>query len=193
MTGISWKVTFQALHSDNWIRNLASANADELLYATATVNDEYIEISFRLRRAFNTHELVMLYNIKLECLQDNIPYASYRNKPSSDSDKLPSSQDNPLISSNITMPMSLYRLNNTLIGAAPLTTKITEYPYLFQKRLEQVQRFRLTTAPALPHTRLFNYQSKKWRIIAQEFHPWNDEYKLTMQHSPVLTDLPSNE
>lgn len=192
MTGISWKVTFQALHSDNWIRNLASANADELLYATATVNDEYIEISFRLRRAFNTHELVMLYNIKLECLQNNTPYASYRYKPSSDSDKLPSSQDNPLISSSITMPISLYRLNNTLIGASPLTTKITEYPYLFQKRLELVQRFRLTTAPALPHTRLFNYQGKKWRIIAQEFHPWDDEYKLTMQHSPVLTNLPSN-
>lgn len=90
------------------------------------------------------------------------------------------------------MPISLYRLDNTLIGSAPLTTKITEYPYLFQRRQEIVQKFRLIEEPVLPYIRLYNYLDKKWRIIAREFHPWDDEYKLTMQHSPVLTNLPSN-
>ena len=192
ITGVAWRVSFQALYSPNWIRNLASTDPDQLVYAIPTVYDEYIEIIFRTRKTFNTHELVMVYNIKLECLQDNLPYASYRNIPPSDCDKLPSSQDNPLISSSVTMPISLYRLDNTLIGSAPLTTKITEYPYLFQRRQEIVQKFRLIEEPVLPYIRLYNYLDKKWRIIAREFHLWDDEYKLTMQHSPVLTNLPSN-
>ena len=162
-----------------------------------TTNADYVEIDFNYYvtesvTRLDYNYLVLITNIKLEVFEDHEPYSEYKYAPATESDFIRVVSNAP-ISASVTMPLSLYRLNTNQIGSTVLSTKITEYPYLFQKRTELVQRFRLTTAPALPHTRLFNYQGKKWRIIAQEFHPWDDEYKLTLQHSPVLTDLPSNE
>lgn len=84
------------------------------------------------------------------------------------------------------MPISLYRMNDHLIGSSLRDDKLTLYPYLFTPRKQLVSKFRYVSALTLPHARLFSYLNKKWRIIAQRFDPWNDEYILTMQNSSVL-------
>jgi hypothetical protein len=33
---------------------------------------------------------------------------------------------------------------------------------------------------------MFSHLDKRWRLIAQTFHPWDDEHTLTLQHSNVL-------
>lgn len=199
-SGQYWKVSYDLLSaSDGVLSKLTKDDAlkEHFRMSIDTTNDDYVEIDFNYFvtgsvTRLDSNYLVLITNIKLEVFEDHEPYAEYKYAPATESDFIRVVSNAP-ISASVTMPLSLYRLNTNQIGSTVLSTKITEYPYLFQKRTELVQRFRLTTAPALPHTRLFNYQNKKWRIIAQEFHPWNDEYKLTMQHSPVLTDLPSNE
>ena len=128
--------------------------------------------------------LVFIHNISFDWYLDNEPYASYRYLPASKGDTIPST-GNPAISSDITMPISLYRFNDRMIGDTLLTTKVTEYPYLFQRRTELDSVFR-GTAPNLYHAKMWEYLGKKWRIIAQTFHPWSDECRLTLQNSPVL-------
>lgn len=128
--------------------------------------------------------LVFIHNISFEWYLDNEPYASYKYLPASKGDTIPST-GYPAISSDITMPISLYRFNDRMIGDTLLTTKVTEYPYLFQQRTELDSVFR-GTAPNLYHAKMWEYLGKKWRIIAQTFHPWSDECRLTMQSSPEL-------
>ncbi len=89
------------------------------------------------------------------------------------------------------MPISLYRLNDHLIGTIVRQTKVTEYPYLFQPRRELRARFKVVALADFYHARLFNYNNKNWRIIAQRFDPWNDEMTLTMQNCELLDS--SNE
>ena len=128
--------------------------------------------------------LVFIHNISFDWYLDNEPYASYKYLPASKGDTIPST-GYPAISSDITMPISLYRFNDRMIGDTLLTQKVTEYPYLFQRRTELDSVFR-GTAPNLYHARMWEYLGKKWRIIAQTFHPWSDECRLTLQSSPVL-------
>lgn len=128
--------------------------------------------------------LVFIHNISFDWYLDNEPYASYKYLPASKGDTIPST-GYPAISSDITMPISLYRFNDRMIGDTLLTQKVTEYPYLFQRRTELDSVFR-GTAPNLYHARMWEYLGKKWRIIAQEYHPWSDECRLTMQSSPSL-------
>jgi hypothetical protein len=107
--------------------------------------------------------------------------------PATDSDTLPSAVEHPAISSSVTMPISLYRLNDRMIGDTVRSTKVTEYPYLFQKRTELTGTFReAATLPDYYHARMFSHLDKRWRLIAQTFHPWDDEHTLTLQHSNVL-------
>lgn len=162
-------------------------------YEIDTTNDDYIEVSFKYRWGGNTYPqlpmyaLIFIHNIELKVYEDNIPYSDYIYKPAKESDILPEDYDpQPAVSSSIDMPISLYRLNDNLIGTSLRSTRLTTYPYLFQPRKELVSKFRIISNLTLPHMRLFNYMSKKWRIIAQRFDLWNDEMKLTMQNSPIL-------
>ena len=188
-----WRVKLDVLYNSNGrIYQMSSHDADSLVRGVAYLNDDYIEVRISTNNTFNNYELVLIYGIHLECLMDEEPYSEYRYLPKDAPDKLPSDVAYPLISNSVDMPISLYRNNTNMIGNTLLTTKITEYPYMFQPRQKIKQRFRLIEEPVLPYTRLYNYLEKKWRIVGREFHPWDDEYVLTLQHSPVLASL-SNE
>lgn len=87
---------------------------------------------------------------------------------------------------SIDMPITLYRWGNGLIGEATRNPQyITTYPYLFQQQRRLQAAFRLGTMPAHPYNIKFNYAGMTWRYIAAEFHPREDEYRLTLQSSPV--------
>lgn len=129
--------------------------------------------------------LVFIHNISFEWYADGEPYASYKYMPASKGDIIPAN-GYPAVTASVTMPISLYRYNDRMIGDTLLTSKVTEYPYLFQKRTELVGKFR-GTSPDLLHTRLFTFMGKKWRAIAMAWHPWSEApFTLTLQSSPVL-------
>ena len=156
-------------------------------------HDDYIQITFKYRYGASDSQypqlpsqaLLFIHNIQLEVLPDSKPYADYRYKPASNSDTLPDT-GNPAISSNIEMPISLYRLTDHLVGSTVLSTRITTYPYLFKPRNEITSKFRISSVLSFPHVRLFSYLSKKWRVISTAFYPWDDEVKLTLQNSEIL-------
>jgi hypothetical protein len=157
-----------------------------------STNTDYVEIKFNYyfnssMQQLNTNYIVLIHNINLEVFEDGEPYAEYRYKPASESDYIRANSD-AAVSASVNMPMSLYRVNTNQIGSTLVTTKVTEYPYLFQRRLEVVQRFKLISMPQMSHIRMYNYMNNKWRLIALAFHPWDDEYKLTLQSSPVLNN-----
>lgn len=189
--GQTWKVSYSIMGASNG--KLYSMEGDDNLkshfYTVITLADDYVEVTFNYSSTALASDYIVLFeNIRFQVFENGDPYKEYRYAPTKDGDFI--RQDaSASVSASITMPLSLYRLNNNLIGDTVLTQKITEYPYLFQKRTELVQHFRLLERPNLMHTRLFNFQGKLWRIISEEFHPWDDECKLTLQHSPILADL----
>ena len=194
----SYRVTYNMEGRKNgYLLQLAVSGSDvDSFYVRNSVdasNPEYVDVTFYYRWGGNypalpSQAVIFITNIRLEVLEDAEPYAEYRYKPAGDSDIIPEVYNpQPAITNSVSMPISLYRNNENLIGSTVRTTKVTEYPYLFQKRTELVQHFRLIEQPYLMHTRLFNFQGKLWRIISEEFHPWDDECKLTLQHSPILT------
>ena len=153
-------------------------------------NQNYVQVTFKYRYngdypQLPTNALLFIHNIQLEVFEDGVPYSEYIYTPTKDSDTIPAT-GNPSISSEVEMPISLYRIGDNLIGTSVRSTKVTEYPYLFQTRKELTGRFRITNQLTFPHVKLFSYMNKKWRIIAQRFDPWNDEVTLTMQNSSVL-------
>lgn len=183
--------------------SMNESDVDEhYIYASFDLsNSDYIEVVFKYRWINNelpqlpAQTLIFISNIKLTIFENKVPYTEYRFTPKSDVDivgpdgfvaDIHSGETNPSISSSITMPISLYRLNDHLLGTSVRQTRITTYPYLFQPRKMLVSKFRYASQLTFPHVRLFTYLNKKWRIIAQRFNPWNDEYELTMQHSSVL-------
>ena len=185
------------------VRNISALENDDEeatlahFYVTFNSAQDYIEAHFIYHYGqtiqggtllpLDDNFLVFIHNISFEWYLDDEPYASYKYLPASKGDTIPST-GNPAISSSITMPISLYRFNDRMIGDTVLTTKVTEYPYLFQRRTELDSVFR-GTAPNLYHAKMWEYLGKKWRIIAQTFHPWSDECRLTLQSSPVLDGL----
>ena len=192
----SYKVTYNMTGRQNgYLRQLAFSGGDVDDYYAYTqidpTNADYVQVSFYYRWNGDHPQLprkaVMFFtNIHLEVYEDGEPYAEYRYTPATDSEVIPAQTPQPPISNSVDMPISLYRLNEHLIGTTVRSTKLTEYPYLFAPRKNLVSKFRYIDALTFPHVRLLNYLSKKWRIIAQRFDPWNDEYQLTMQHSSVL-------
>ena len=199
ITNVRYSVGYEALHNRNgFIAVLEDDTTSIMSNIRVTVNiyDDYVEAIFKLyitptqSNPFNDYELVLIHNIKIGVVEDEEPYAKYRFIPSNVNDTIPVQNDstNPVISSSITMPISLYRMNSNLIGNSVRSSKLTEYPYLFQKRQELVSKFKVVSAPTIPYARKFSYLNKNWRMIAQEFHPWNDEVTLTMQSSPILND-----
>ena len=178
--------------NDGILSGLQNPDVDSrhVTYSLDVSHDDYIEASFYYRvgaefPALNLQALLFIYNIKLEVFEDGKPYSEYIFKPTGDSDVIPA-EGNPAISSDIDMPISLYRMNDHLIGSEVRSTKLTEYPYLFLPRKELNGRFKIVDMLTFPHVRLIEYQRKNWRIIAQRFNPWNDEMTLTMQHSSLL-------
>lgn len=201
-TGETWGVTFDAMASkddDGNYRAFIGALKDDdnvtafYVQTEKTVYDDYVEVNFKYH--FDNDEyprlpdytLLLIENIKFNFIENNEPYAEYKFKPANKSDVIPA-DTYPEVSSSVTMPISLYRLNDHMIGETVMAQKLTEYPYLFQKRLVLNGKFRPATAqmPDLFHARMWSYLSKKWRLIAQTFHPWDDEYELTLQNSIAL-------
>ena len=190
--GNSYRISFNMIgRADGAIGGLAYNPNVDSGYVRASLdvsNQEYVEATFTYtvdgnHPALNYHTLFFINNIKLDVFEDGIAYKDYRYMPASDPDKLPG---NTKISSDITMPISCYRLGINLIGDNVRYEKITEYPYLFLPRNEYSGWFKITNMPTFPHARIFSYNNKKWRIIAQRFNIWDDEYKLTMQNSSIL-------
>lgn len=165
-------------------------------YTLDATHDDYINVTFRYRFDVSAYpelwqqSLLFIHNIKLIIYEDNEPYTEYRYKPTDARDVIPA-DGTPAISNSVEMPISLYRLNDHLIGTIVRQTKVTEYPYLFQPRRELRARFKVVALADFYHARLFNYNNKNWRIIAQRFDPWNDEMTLTMQNCELLDS--SNE
>lgn len=206
LSNYSFSVNYDIMTSDRNIAALAT-DTSELALAhfsvTVDIQQDYIDAHFFYHYGqtiqggtllpLPDNFLTLICNISLQFYINGEPYASYKYLPASKGDTIPSS-GYPAISSTVNMPISLYRANERMIGDSLLTTKVTEYPYLFNKRKELVGKFRLstTTAPDLLHTRLFTFIEKKWRVIAQTFHPWDDEYELTLQHSLVLDTVTYN-
>lgn len=182
---------------DGYIGGLAqNSDIDDYYIYTEldTSNSYYVQLTFKYRYnnasgsqypQLPTQALIFIYNVQLIVCENSEPYSEYRYMPGTDSDFIPNSPTTA-VSSTIEMPISLYRLNDYLIGSSVRSSKVTTYPYLFQPRKKLTSKFRLGTAPSFPHIRLYSYLSKKWRIIAQTFRPWDDEYELTMQGSELL-------
>lgn len=201
-----YKVTYQmkGMQSGSLgqLANLTSDIDEQYIYTSiSNTDDYYVQVSFYYRwNSINLpqlpiHALIFISDINLEVYEDNLPYSEYRFKPTGDSDVIGPDGDvnsihsgnvNPAISSSITMPISMYRLNDHLLGNSVRSTKVTIYPYLFLPRKQFVSLFRYASALTYPYMRLMSYQNKKWRIIAMKFSPRDDEYKLTMQHSSLL-------
>lgn len=200
ISGYNFSVSYDIIGSDGNIVALEDDN-DEVMQSrfgvTVSTNQDYIEVHFIYHHGHITpggvlpleplpdNYLVLIHNISFEFYKDGEPYALYRYMPASKGDTIPST-GYPAISASVSMPISLYRVNDRMIGDTLLTTKVTEYPYLFQKRTELVGKFR-GVSPELLHTRLFTFLGKKWRVIGQAWHPWSEvPFTLTLESSPVL-------
>ena len=193
----SFKLSYDMTGRQNgYLRQLAFSGGDIDSYYIYTyvdaTNADYVMARFSYRWGGNYPQLprqatIFISNIKLDVFEDGEPYAEYRYLPASDSDIIPEVYNpQPAVSMSVDMPISLYRNNDHLIGASVRQTKLTTYPYMFTPRHHLVSKFKYAAALTFPHIKLFNYMNKKWRIIAQRFDPWNDEYQLTMQNSSVL-------
>jgi len=198
LTDVTYGFGYDIMSTPMFIGNLKEDPDFDTGYIQATKTadtDDYLEYEFKYHfngttlPALADYYLIFIHNIHFTPLDNDDPYVRYSVKPASDSDTIPEQDDthNPVISSTVHMPISLYRLSDNLIGSSVLSTKITTYPYLFQPRKKLTSKFRIEAAATVPYARLFSYYGRKWRIVAQEFHPRDDEYLLTMQSSPVLT------
>lgn len=197
--GCSWTVSFDGMASSDgngtYHPGIGGLRDDDkvteyYVQTEHTVYDDYFEVSFKYHFDNNDypqlpdHTLLFIHNINFTFTENNQLYAEYRFMPASKSDYIPSLEAK--VSSSITMPISFYRFNSNMIGDSVLSTRLTEYDYLFDKRMVLTGKFRWAASIDLAHARMWSYLSKKWRLIAQSFHPWDDEYELTLQNSIVL-------
>lgn len=209
LSGKRWSLRFKGMSSYNGPglsnTSLAALHDDDkvasyYVQAVTSLSEDYVEIAFSYHYAGDDSDypklpdrtLMFIEDIVLELIEHNEPYAQYRYLPAGDKDIISINGDvttdgnYPPISSSITMPISMYRLNDRLVGNALKTTKLTTYPYLFRPRNKIVSKFVVDTMPSMPYLRLFSYLENNWRIIGQSFDPWNDVFVLTMQNSPLL-------
>jgi hypothetical protein len=84
------------------------------------------------------------------------------------------------------MPLTIYRLGQTIIGTSVVANKLTTYSYMQRPRLELVEKFRGTSLPDKYYGMLFSFDSRLWRIIGVAYEPWNDIYKLTIESSDIF-------
>ena len=165
------------------------------LQTTTTQTDNYVEVEFKYIASSTplpTYSLIFIENIEFTRYVNSEPYASYREKPASASDVIDSTgslDGNPAISSSVTMPVSMYRKNDRLLGTQLRSSRLTTYPYLFTPRKELKARFRITSDMPWPYALMVTHLGKRWRVIAQQWEPWNDEVVMTLEHSSILTNL----
>jgi hypothetical protein len=160
-----------------------------------TQTDDYVEVVFTYHPGstpLQSHYLIFIENIEFTRYVNSEPYASYREKPASANDVIDptgSLDGTPAISSSVTLPVSMYRNNDRLLGTQVRSSRLTTYPYLFTPRKELKARFRIASAMPWPYALMVTHLSKRWRVIAQQWEPWNDEMVLTLEHSSILTNL----
>ena len=198
LPGQSWGCTFDLMVSKfGSIEGLEADSEIGTLYVTTEKVDhtDYVEIKFKYHYddsqgsivpRLPAYALLFIHNIKFGFSMNSEPFAEYKYAPATDSDFIPNV--NAKMSASVTMPISLYRITDHMIGNSLFTTKLTEYPYLFRKRLEFEGKFRAaaSASPDLYHARMFSYMNKKWRLVALDFNPWDDEYTLKMQYSEIF-------
>ena len=200
INNVSYGIKFDVMTSDYSIGVLKEPDDPDTFKAAhikteITTTDDYVQVKFKYIYSSSPlalQSLIFFENIELIRYVDSEPYASYREKPASASDVIDPSgslDGNPAISSTVTMPVSMYRKNDRLLGTQVRSSRLTTYPYLFTPRKELKARFRITSAMPWPYALMVTHLSKRWRVIAQQWEPWNDEMVLTMEHSSILTNL----
>lgn len=60
------------------------------------------------------------------------------------------------------------------------------YPYLKTSQM-RLQVYAKGILPDYHYVKKITFSGNTWRIIAKAFHPWNDEYMLTLHSSSILT------
>lgn len=200
INNVSYGVKYDILTSNYSIGALKEPDEPETFKAvhittSITQTDDYVNVIFTYHTGstpLQSQYLIFIENIEFTRYVDSEPYASYREKPASASDVIDSTgslDGNPAISSSVTMPVSMYRKNDRLLGIQVRSTRLTTYPYLFTPRKELKARFRITSAMPWPYALMVTHLGKRWRVIAQQWEPWNDEMVLTLEHSSILTNL----
>lgn len=96
-----------------------------------------------------------------------------------------SGDKNSDVEGSVDMPITMYHYCIGQIDIENRSVPSGIYSYLFQQQRRLQAAFRLGTMPAHPYNIKFNYAGMNWRYIAAEFHPRDDEYRLTLQSSPV--------
>ena len=88
----------------------------------------------------------------------------------------------------INLGLNKYRIGTNEIDSNVMLSKFTEYPYLFetQSRLKVKCRQTQNSLSAQYYAIKNSFDSKIWRLIATAFHPWDDEWTLTLHRSSTL-------
>ena len=200
INNVGYGIKFDVMTSDYSIAVLKEPEDPETWKAAhilteITTTDDYVQVKFKYVYSSSPlalQSLIFIDNIEMTRYVNSEPYASYREKPASASDVIDptgSLDGNPAISSSVTMPVSMYRKNDRLLGIQLRSTRLTTYPYLFTPRKELKARFRITSAMPWPYALMVTHLGKRWRVIAQQWEPWNDEVVMTLEHSSILTNL----
>jgi len=199
-TNVSYGVNFDIMTSNGSIGALKEPDDPDTfksahIITSKTQTDDYVEVKLTYHAGSTplpSQSLIFIENIEFTRYLSSEPYARYREKPMSASDVIDptgSLDGNPAISNSVTMPVSMYRNNDRLLGTQVRSTRLTTYPYLFTPRKELKARFRITSAMPWPYALMVTHLGKRWRVIAQQWEPWNDEMVLTLEHSSILTNL----
>jgi hypothetical protein len=197
---VSYGLKYDVMTSDYLIGALKEPENPETWKAAyisteITTTDDYVQVKFKYVYSSSplpSQYLIFIKNIEFTRYVSSEPYASYREKPANANDVIDptgSLDGNPAISSSVTMPVSMYRNNDRLLGTQVRSTRLTTYPYLFTPRKELKARFRITSAMPWPYALMVTHLGKRWRVIAQQWEPWNDEMVLTLEHSSILANL----
>ena len=200
INNVSYGVKYDILTSNYSIGALKEPDEPETFKAvhittSITQTDDYVNVIFTYHTGstpLQSQYLIFIENIEFTRYVNSEPYANYREKPASASDVIDptgSLDGNPAISSSVTMPVSMYRKNDRLLGIQVRSSRLTTYPYLFTPRKELKARFRITSAMPWPYALMVTHLGKRWRVIAQQWEPWNDEMVLTLEHSSILANL----
>ena len=199
-TNVSYGVKYDIMTSGNSIGALKEPSEPEAfktvhISTSKTQTDNYVEVVFTYHPGSTplpSQSLIFIENIEFTRYLSSEPYASYREKPANANDVIDSTgslDGNPAISSSVTLPVSMYRNNDRLLGTQVRASRLTTYPYLFTPRKELKARFRITSDMPWPYALMVTHLGKRWRVIAQQWEPWNDEMVLTLEHSSILANL----
>lgn len=199
-TNVSYGVNYDIMTSGGSIGVLKEPDEPEVfktvhITTQKTQTDNYVEVVFTYHPGSTplpSQYLIFIENIEFTRYVSSEPYASYREKPVSANDVIDptgSLDGNPAISNSVTLPVSMYRNNDRLLGTQVRASRLTTYPYLFTPRKELKARFRIASAMPWPYALMVTHLSKRWRVIAQQWEPWNDEMVLTLEHSSILANL----